>query len=49
VIAIGIASASFESLSAHIGWLLLPGPLLGLLGIAPLARGRITIEPVTRR
>ncbi|MDX1374345.1 MAG: MFS transporter [Burkholderiales bacterium] len=38
VVAIGLASASFESLGAHIGWLLLPGPILGLLGIAPLAR-----------
>ncbi len=48
VVAIGVASASFLSLGAKIAWLLLPGPLLGLLGIAPLARGRISVEPVTR-
>jgi len=38
MVAIGLASASFESLGAHVGWLLLPGPILGLIGIAPLAR-----------
>jgi MFS family permease len=38
VLAIGAASASFASLGAKIAWLLLPGPIAGLIGIAPLAR-----------
>jgi len=38
VIAIGIASTSFPTLGAKIAWLLLPGPVAGLIGIAPLAR-----------
>jgi len=38
VLAIGAASASFSSLGAKIAWLLLPGPIAGLIGIAPLAR-----------
>ena len=38
VVAIGIASASFPTLGAKIAWLLLPGPIAGLIGIAPLAR-----------
>jgi len=38
VLAIGAASASFASLGAKIAWLLLPGPIVGLIGIAPLAR-----------
>jgi len=38
VLAIGAASASFPNLGAKIAWLLLPGPVAGLIGIAPLAR-----------
>jgi MFS family permease len=38
VLAIGAASTSFPSLGAKIAWLLLPGPIAGLIGIAPLAR-----------
>jgi len=38
VLAIGAASASFAALGAKIAWLLLPGPIAGLIGIAPLAR-----------
>jgi len=38
VIAIGAASMSFASLGDKIAWLLLPGPIAGLIGIAPLAR-----------
>jgi hypothetical protein len=38
VLAIGAASASFPFLGAKIAWLLLPGPIAGLVGISPLAR-----------
>ena len=38
VVAIMVASAAFAELGARVAWLLLPGPLLGLVGIAPLAR-----------
>jgi len=44
VIAIGIATPLAERLGAHVGWVLLPGPLLGLVAIAPLATGRLRIE-----
>lgn len=40
VIAISVASAAWDALGTRIGWLLLPGPILGLVGIAPLARKR---------
>ena len=38
VVAIIIASAALAGLGAKVAWLLLPGPILGLIGIAPLAR-----------
>jgi MFS family permease len=38
VVAITFASAALADLGARVGWLLLPGPVLGLIGIAPLAR-----------
>jgi len=38
VVAISVATSSWTTLGAHVAWLLLPGPVLGLLGIAPLAR-----------
>ena len=38
VVAIFLATSWWTTLGAHVAWLLLPGPLLGLLGIAPLAR-----------
>jgi hypothetical protein len=38
VASIGLAAAAVPKLGGRIGWLLLPGPLLGLLGIWPLAR-----------
>lgn len=38
VISITIASASLNSLGAYTAWLLLPGPILGLLGFMPLIR-----------
>jgi predicted MFS family arabinose efflux permease len=40
VVAISVATSSWDALGASVAWLLLPGPLLGLLGIAPLVRGR---------
>jgi len=41
VVAIVIASALLADLGAKVAWVLLPGPLLGLLGIAPLALRRL--------
>ncbi|HUU73581.1 MAG TPA: MFS transporter [Burkholderiales bacterium] len=40
VISITIASASLSSLGAYTSWLLLPGPILGLIGFMPLIRQR---------
>jgi len=38
VVAITVASSSWDTLGAKVGWLLLPGPVLGLVGIAPLLK-----------
>jgi len=38
VVAITVASSAWDTLGAKVGWLLLPGPLLGLFGIAPLLK-----------
>jgi MFS family permease len=38
VIAIAIASGTVSSLQAKLAWLLLPGPVLGLIGLWPLLR-----------
>jgi MFS family permease len=38
VVAIFVVSAAWDTLDARIAWVLLPGPVLGLIGIAPLAR-----------
>jgi MFS family permease len=38
VVAISVATSSWTALGANVAWLLLPGPVLGLIGIAPLAR-----------
>jgi hypothetical protein len=38
VAAISVATAWWETLGDKVAWLLLPGPVLGLLAIAPLAR-----------
>ena len=38
VIAISVATSAWTALGANVAWLLLPGPVLGLIGIAPLAR-----------
>jgi MFS family permease len=40
VVAIFVATASWEALGARVAWLLLPGPVLGLAAIAPLVRSR---------
>jgi len=40
VVAISAATALLPALGAWVSWLLLPGPLLGLAAIAPLARRR---------
>jgi MFS family permease len=40
VVAISVASSAWDTLGAQVAWLLLPGPVLGLIGIAPLARKR---------
>jgi hypothetical protein len=40
VVAITVASSAWDTLGVKIGWLLLPGPVLGLIGIAPLVRMR---------
>jgi hypothetical protein len=38
VVAIFVVSGAWDRLGVHIAWILLPGPVLGLIGIAPLAR-----------
>ena len=42
VVAISVVSASWDTLDARIAWVLLPGPVFGLVGIAPLALRRVT-------
>jgi MFS family permease len=41
VVAIIVASSTLAGLGTKVAWLLLPGPILGLIGIAPLARAGI--------
>jgi MFS family permease len=48
VVAISVATLAWTALGANVAWLLLPGPVLGLLGIAPLLRQRYS-EPAHRR
>jgi len=38
VVAIFVATSWWDTLGTKVAWLLLPGPVLGLLAIAPLAR-----------
>jgi MFS family permease len=38
VVAIFAVSAAWDTLDARIAWILLPGPILGLIGLAPLIR-----------
>lgn len=43
--AIGLATSAIGSLGPQVAWLLLPGPILGLLGLAPLLRGEPRPRP----
>ncbi len=45
VISITVASVSFTSLGAHTSWILLPGPIIGLIALFPLVRGSISVSP----
>ena len=38
VLSISLASTRFPALGAQVGWLLLPGPVIGLIGLWPLIR-----------
>jgi MFS family permease len=38
VVAIFVVSAAWETLDERIAWILLPGPILGLIGLTPLLR-----------
>jgi len=38
VVAIGVASNAVDTLQASLAWLLLPGPVLGLIALAPLLK-----------
>jgi len=44
VFSISVATALIPDLGARVAWLLLPGPILGLIAFAPLARGRLRVD-----
>jgi MFS family permease len=44
VVSISLATALIPHIGARIAWLLLPGPILGLIAFAPLASGRIIVK-----
>ena len=44
VISISLVTGLLPGLGDRVVWLLLPGPLLGLLAFAPLVRGRFGIR-----
>ena len=44
VFSISAATALIPDMGAGVAWLLLPGPILGLIAFAPLASGRLRVE-----
>jgi len=44
VFSISLASALIPDMGARVAWLLLPGPVLGLIAFAPLASGRLGVK-----
>jgi len=44
VFSISLASALIADMGARVAWLLLPGPVLGLIAFAPLASGRLVVK-----
>jgi len=48
VVAISVATMAWTTLGTSVAWLLLPGPVLGLMGLAPLLRQRES-APAFRR
>jgi MFS family permease len=48
IVSITLATAAVDSLGATVGWLLLPGPLLGLLALWPLVRELRPASPGAR-
>jgi len=44
VFSISVATALIPDMGTRVAWLLLPGPILGLIAFAPLARGRLRID-----
>ena len=48
VVSIGIATSLLDTWDVRVAWVLLPGPVLGLLGLAPLLRAAPASAPVRR-
>jgi MFS family permease len=49
VVAIFVVSAAWDTLDVRIAWILLPGPILGLIGLAPLTRTSRKSEVESRK
>jgi MFS family permease len=45
IVSIPLATAALAALGAEVGWLLLPGPVLGLLSLRPLLRAPLVATP----